>query len=143
MSGGPAFDDVYGSNSYGLFTLSWDGESFTFKLKAKHHETIAVWAKKEKGKYLIDFGAGDEEYDEKSLPNPIKKLIETKGGGAGGNAVKLPPRKVFINGGGSVRSYGEYASHWKSRWEAGDKTLEKPLPRYLYEWIAYFYAQQK
>lgn len=143
MANGPSFDDVYDSNSYGLFTLSWDGEAFTFKLKIKYQETISVWAKKEGRKYIIDFGAGDEEYDEDKLPNPIKKLIASKGGGPEGNAVRLPPRKVFINNSGHVRSYGEYASIWKSRWEAGDKTLEKPLPRTLYEQIAALYANAK
>ncbi|MCJ2081720.1 hypothetical protein [Methylobacterium sp. J-090] len=134
-----SFDDAYDSNSYGLFTLSWDGESFTFKLKVKAKETISVWAKREGKKFLIDFGAGDEEYEEGSLPNPIKKLIESKGGGPGGNSVRLPPRKVFINNSGHVRSYGEYASIWKTRFEAGDKTLEKPLPKALFASIAAFY----
>jgi hypothetical protein len=140
MSGGPSFDDVYDSNSYGLFTLSWDGEAFTFKLKVKAHETISVWAKRDGKKFVINFGAGDEEYEESDLPNPIRKLIDSKGGGPGGNAVKFPPRKVFLTSSGKPRSYGEYASIWKRRWEAGDKTLEKPLPRALFEQIAASYA---
>ena len=133
------FDQAYPDNDYGLFTLSWDGTAFTFKLKANHEESISIWAKREGGKFLIDFGAGDEEYEEGELPNPIKKLIETKGGGPGGNAVRLPPRKTFINSSGKIRPYGEYASDWRSRWLAGDRSLEKPLPRDMYYEIADFY----
>jgi hypothetical protein len=141
------FDAVYENNNTVSLVLEMDGTDVKLKLKFKQVPGIKqsgtiLATKKPGGKYALNFGLGDEEYDEKDLPNPIKKLIDSSGGGPNGNAVKLPPKNEIIRHDYTVRPYAEYASAWNSRRKGGTDPLDKPLPESLYRHVAKLYLDQ-
>lgn len=139
------FDDEYESNNYVKLTLEFDGTSFTLKVTTKKVPGVGqsgqIWAKKTGRKYTFDFGLGDKDIDEKDLPNPIKALIDSKGGGPSGNQVKFPPRNDVITDDYNIRPYPEYASRWNSRRLAGKEKMEKPLTKALYKEIGKLYLE--
>lgn len=137
------FEQAYPDDSSVKLVLEFDGTNFTLKLKGKKIPGVGqagqISAKKTGRKYVFDFGLGDKEFDEKDLPNPIKKLIDSKGGGPSGHQVKFPPRKDVITEDYTIRPYPEYASRWQSRSLAGKEKMERPLTERLYLEIARLY----
>ena len=87
---------------------------------------------KEGRKYILNFGLGDEEFDADELPSPMRKLIDTSGGGPNGNAVQLPPVKWVIRD-YVPRRYVEYftiaTSHGKT--PVGERFYMKLAKMYL------------
>lgn len=113
MDGNPQFDHVYDGHKYGLFVLETDGQTMKLKLKVKEvpglGESGAIWIQQnENGKWFINAGLGGEEYDDKDVPNPIKKLVKTAGGGPIRNSAIMPPRHLVIRGDNTVKPYDEY-----------------------------------
>lgn len=140
------FDEVYESNDYTMFVLESDGSSIKLKLKTKKVPGIkqsgTIWAKrKSNGNYVIDAGLGDEEYEAGDMPNPIKKLIDTSGGGPGGNAALMPEKKLVING-YLPRSYDEYKRLFTSRRYFNLRVYDKPIPENLYYEVAKLYLEE-
>jgi hypothetical protein len=139
------FDEAYEGNNSTMLVIETDGESVKLKLKmkklpgAKQSGTIAA-KRKPGGKYVIDFGMGSEEYGPDELPNPIKKLIDSKGGGPNGNAATLPPVKSVIRN-YLPRTYPEYASDWRSRRYSG-KAKDAALTERVYHHVAKLYLDQ-
>lgn len=147
MSDQQLFDKAYEDNNNIMLILELDGESVQLKLKVEELPKIkksgTIWAtRKPGGKYVFNFGLGDQEYEAKDLPNPIKKLIDGSGGGPGGSAVKMPPKSELIRRDFTIRPYAEYASAWNSRRKGGVDPLDKPLPERLYKQVAMLYLDQ-
>jgi hypothetical protein len=131
-----AWNETYKDDTYVMLALVFDGESAKLKLKFKAEEDAWFWAAKKGRNYVFDFGLGEEEYDEKDVPSPIRKLIGSRGGGPNGNAAKLPAKKLMIRG-YSRRPYAEYASGWNSRGRRPDEFL----PQGLYVQLANMYLR--
>ena len=104
------FNEAYDGNNYAMFVLESDGESMKLKLKVKKvpgvGESGTIWAKRKGSKWIINVGLGDEEYGDGDLPNPIKKLFASGGGGPNGNAVTMTKKKLVIRD-YLVRPYSE------------------------------------
>lgn len=140
------WDETYygddADNNYVKLMLEFDGDSVKLKAFIKKlpvgKQSAAIWAKRKSGgKWVIDFGAGDEEYSEDDLPNPIKKLIAS--GGAGKDQVGMPPKSSLIKN-YTIRPYAEYCSIWKSRRQSG-KDFEKALTKPLFHELAKTYLE--
>ena len=141
-----AYDDD--SANYAMLVLEADGEgSVSLKLKVKkipglkQSGTITA-TRKGGGKYSMNFGLGDEDIDEDKIPNPIKKLIDSNGGGPNGNAVKMPPSKLMINSDFTIKPYEEYLRLFATRRWMDLKVNDKPIPKGLYVEVAKFYLDQ-
>jgi hypothetical protein len=142
-------DEYYGDededNNYVKLSLEFDGTSFTLKLTTKKvpgvKQSGQIWAKKTGRKYSIDFGLGDQEFDEKDVPNPIRTIIDSKGGGPSGYQVKFPPRGDVVRDDYTLVSYPEYASRWKSRRLEGKEKMEKPFTKELYKEVGKLYLK--
>jgi hypothetical protein len=133
-------------SDYTMLVLEYDGSSVKLKLQGKDlpgiQQSGTVWVTRESGKWTFDFGLGEEEYDEKDVPNPIKQLVKTKGGGPTGNAVRFPPVADLIKiPGYTIRPYAEYASRWRSRRLSGKEPLDKPLMQRSYRHVAMIYLE--
>jgi hypothetical protein len=139
---GDLHKDAYEDNNPVLLGLVFDGESVKLKLKIKKlpgvKETGIFAVKKKKGKYTINFGLGEEEYDEDDLPNPIKKLIDVGGGGPGGGEVVMPPMHVFVTETGKPKHYSAY--HLSQRFLDALKGKSKPLDQRTFDAFARLYA---
>ncbi|MBX3244748.1 MAG: hypothetical protein KF685_09860 [Acidobacteria bacterium] len=139
------FDEAYEGNNYALLVLETDGESMKLKLKVKKvpglGESGTIWAARKNGKWVLDFGLGDEEYDEDELPNPIKKLIATKGGGPNGNPVTMPKRSVIITMDNMIRPYEEYRKRFTSARIFDLRIHDILIPESLYYQVALLYLQ--
>lgn len=146
MSDQDLFDEVYDGNNYAMLVLELDGESMKLKLKAKKipgiGESGTIWAKRKGRKWILNIGLGDEEYDDDQMPNAIKKLISSAGGGPNGNAVVMPPLRMVIHNGYSVRPYAEYRRLFTSRKYFDVRPNDKPLPESLYYIVAKLYLEQ-
>lgn len=132
-----AWDEVYEENKYVILSLVISSDKkVTLKVKSKVAADAWFWAAKKGRKYTLDFGLGDEEYEEGDVPRPIRKLIATRGGGPNGNAVKMPEPKLFVKG-YPKRPYVEYFTQWQLR---GGKP-EEYFPQDLHAGYAYIYLQ--
>jgi hypothetical protein len=75
-------EEAYEEENYVMLMLKFDRESVTLKgyvKKAIGGESAAIWAKRKGSNWLINFGAGDEEYEDGEVPNPMKRLIDSGG----------------------------------------------------------------
>jgi len=138
-------DGAYEDHNYGMLTLSLDGESLKLTAKVKKvpgaKESGTFFVKKTGKKYIINVGMGDEEYDEDDLPNPIKSLIASKGGGPNGNAVAMPEKRLVIRD-YLIRPYDEYLRLFNSNRYFNLKVYDKPLPKSLYFQVGKAYLEE-
>jgi hypothetical protein len=144
MGDSELFEQVYEDSNSVVLTLTIKGNSVALGLKAQGtpvlDQGVTVWASRTGGrKYVINCGFGEEEYDEDDLPNPIKKLIASGGGGPNGEKVSMPPIKALIRPGYLIRPYPEYCSDWVTR--NSGKVHDKPMPEILYYQIAKLYLK--
>src|SRR5688500_18831570 len=127
-----------------MLVLEFDGESLKLKAKMKKvpgvKQSGTIWVKKKGRKYIINLGLGDEEYDSDDLPNPIKQLIASAGGGPNGNALIMPPRKLVIEN-YLIRPYAQYLRLFNSNKYFGVRVYDKPLPESLYREVGKFYLE--
>ncbi len=137
------FNEAYEGNNYAMLVLESDGESMKLKLKVKKvpglGESGTIGAKRKGNKWVINVGLGDEEYNDDDLPNPIKTLIASSGGGPNGNAAPMPPRKLIITSDYLVRPYAEYRRLFTSNKYFGLRVNDKPIPESLYYQVAKLY----
>jgi hypothetical protein len=75
------------------------------------------------------------------MPNPIKRLVDSKGGGPGGNAAAMPPKKLVISG-TLPRPYDEYRRLFNTNKWKYLRVYDKPLPESLYYEVAKNYLEQ-
>ena len=138
------FDEVYDGHNYAILTLVCDGIAVA-KVKIKEvpgtGESGTIWARKKNGKWVLNFGMGDEEYDEDEMPNPVKKLIATAGGGPNGNAVAMLTKNMIITSGYMIRPYAEYMKKFNSNKIFGLRVHDKPLPEKLYYEVGKLYLK--
>jgi hypothetical protein len=136
------FNEVYDGNNYAMLVLESDGQSMKLKLKIKKvpglGESGTIWAKRKGSKWVIDVGLGDEEYSDADLPNPIKKLIASGGGGPNGNAVQMPAKTLVISG-YLVRPYDQYRRLFTSNKYFNLRINDKPIPESLYYEVGKLY----
>ncbi|HYJ90420.1 MAG TPA: hypothetical protein VEV84_03865 [Pyrinomonadaceae bacterium] len=135
-------------NNFAMLVLEADNEgSVSLKPKVKkipglkQSGTITA-TRKSDGKYSMNFGLGDQDIDDDKMPNPIKNLINTGGGGTNGSAVKMPPSKLMINSDYTIKPYDEYLRLFASRRWMELKVNDKPIPKGLYIEVAKFYLDQ-
>ena len=139
------FNEAYEGNNSGVLVLESDGESMKLKYKQKKvpglGESGTIWVKRKGGKWIINVGLGDEEYDDNELPNPIKKLIASAGGGPNGNAAAMPDKKLVITSDYLVRPYDEYRRLFNSNKYFGLRVDDVPIPKSLYHQVAKLYLE--
>ena len=102
-------EEAYEEENYVMLMLKFESELVTLKgyvKKAIGGEFAAIYAKRKGAKWLIDFGAGDEEYEDGEVPNPMKGLINS--GGAEKDSVRMPPISHLIKDKYVPRSYNDY-----------------------------------
>jgi hypothetical protein len=128
------WDKTYDDNKYVVLVVEFGSGDPKLKLKFKNEQEGWIWAKKSGRKYVLNFGLGDEEFDADDLPSPMRKLIDSSGGGPYGNAAQLPPVN-WVTRDYMVRPYVEYftiaTSHGKL-----------PLPERLYRRLGKIYLDK-
>src|SRR5262245_54746138 len=125
-------DEAYEEGNYVMLFLKIDSDSVTLKGYVKKGiggQSNTIWAKRKGSKWLVDFGAGDEEYEDGELPNPMKRLIDS--GGAEKDSVRMPPISHLIKDKKFPRKYIDYLMI-AGMWEKTDRKYIV-LSKHLFE----------
>lgn len=134
------FDESTSEDRYVMLVIEFDGENGKLVMKGKSKapglgESGFFGVKKEGRRYTVVMGLGKEEYDDKDLPNPIKRML---GGGSGSFSaiMKLPPASLVIRKGENMPvSYNAYRGRAYARgWPI--------LPREMYQEVIRYYLER-
>ena len=146
MSDQDYWEEAYEENSATVLVFESDGDEMFLKVKQKPipglEQSGSIWVTRKSGKYSFNFGFCDEDIDEDNMPNPVKKLIDSKGGGPGGNKAAMPQKQLCVNYDGLPRPYDEYRRLFNTNKWKGLRVYDKPLPERLYYEFAKFYLDQ-